>query len=106
MLELAWLIPALPLLGFLISAFAGKKIGRPASGYLATTWVFLSFGVSCAVLMSLLGMHGEERRALVSLIPGMHDVPWISIGSFQVHYQALVDPLSMLMCLIVTGIGG
>ena len=49
MLDLAWLIIALPLIGFLISAFAGKKIGRPASGYLATVWVFASFAVSVIV---------------------------------------------------------
>ncbi len=104
--NLAWLIPALPLLGFLISAFAGKRLGRPASGYLATFWVFASFAVSVLVLLGLLGMEGEHRRALVPLLPGGSEVPWISIGNFTVNYQALIDPLSMLMCLIVTGIGG
>jgi len=106
MLNWVGLIPVLPLIGFLITAFAGKKIGRPRSGYLATFWVFASFLVSCGVLVALLGMEGEHRRALVSLCPFVKDVPWIVIGNFQVHYQALVDPLAMLMCLIVTGIGG
>jgi NADH-quinone oxidoreductase subunit L len=105
MLNWVGLIPTLPLIGFLITVFAGKRLGK-SSGVLATLWVFASFFVSILVLKDLLGLEGEHRRALVSLCPFVRDVPWITIGSFQVHYQALVDPLSMLMCLIVSGIGG
>jgi NADH-quinone oxidoreductase subunit L len=104
--NLVWLIPALPLLGFFINAFFGKKLGKKAVGTLATLVVFLAFGVSIWVLMDLLKLEGEHRRQLASLIPGKSDVPWIAIGNFQVSYHALIDPLSMLMCLIVTGIGG
>ncbi len=103
--NLAWLIPFFPLLGFLIAAFAGKRIGRPTIGYLATAMVLASFVVSVLVLMGMQSA-GGERREVVSLLPGGSIVPWISIGSFQVDYTALIDPLSMLMCLIVTGVGG
>jgi len=104
--NLVWLIPALPLAGFLINAFFGKRLGKGAVGGLATLVVFASFAVSIVVLMSLLTIPSEERRTLVGLLPGGLTASWIDIGSFKVLYQALVDPLSILMCLIVTGIGG
>ena len=102
--HLVWLIPGLPLLGFFIHAFIGKKLPRGVVGGIATLVVLASFAVSVWVLIALLGQ--EERRAWASLIPGVDNVPWIDIGKFQVYYRALIDPLSMLMCLIVTGVGG
>src|ERR1051326_4749575 len=102
-----WLIPALPLFGFLFHAFLGKLFSKKAVvGGIATAVVFLSFVFSLIVLSSLLGLEGEHRRTFASLIPGTDHVPWISIGDFKVFYRALIDPLSMLMCLIVTGVGG
>jgi NADH-quinone oxidoreductase subunit L len=103
--NLVWLIPALPLIGFFIHAFLGKRLGKKAVGTIATAVVFASFAVSIMVLVDLLKV-GGERRAIASLIPGAADVPWIHIGDFRIDYNALVDPLSMLMCLIVTGVGG
>jgi NADH-quinone oxidoreductase subunit L len=104
--NLVWLIPAFPLVGFLLFAFLGKKIPQVWVGRLAVLFVFASFAVSVMVLMGLNSLPGEEKRALASLVPGAQNVPWISIGSFHVEFTALVDPLSMLMCLIVTGVGG
>ncbi len=103
--NLVWLIPSLPLAGFLIHAFFGKIMGKKAVGVIATAVVFGSFLVSVKVLLDLLAMPGEHR-VIASLCPAKADVPWISIGSFQVYYRALIDPLSLLMCLIVTGVGG
>lgn len=105
--NLVWLIPALPLLGFLLNAFFGKKVlGEKGVGVVATAVVFASFLVSLLVFQNLLALEGEHKRAFASLIPGAHNVPWIDIAGFRVNYGALIDPLSMLMCLIVTGVGG
>src|SRR5579871_2516152 len=104
--NLVWLIPALPLLGFLFHAFLGKQFGKQAVKLVACGVIFASFLVSVFVLLSLLQAPAEERRAVASLLPGGANVPWISIGDFKVYYNALIDPLSMLMCLIVTGVGG
>jgi NADH-quinone oxidoreductase subunit L len=113
--NLVGLITGLPLLGFLIHAFFGKLIisrmgeaaGKRVVGGLATALVFASFGVSLAVFFSLLSMEGEHKRAFASLIPFVSKpVAWINIAGFQANFGALVDPLSILMCLIVTGIGG
>jgi len=104
--NLVFLIPGLPLLGFLIHAFFGRRLGRQAVGTIGTGVVFLSFVVSLYVLLDLMNMEGEHRRAFASLIPFASDVPWIHIGDFRANYSALIDPLSLLMCLIVTGVGG
>ncbi|MGC8667724.1 MAG: NADH-quinone oxidoreductase subunit L [Chthonomonadales bacterium] len=111
--NLVWLIPGLPLMGFLFHAFLGgwliarlgAKTGRRLVGSLATLLVLASFALSLRVMMDLRAL-GEAPRVIVSLVPGHSWVPWISIGGLQVGYQALVDPLSILMCLIVTGVGG
>src|SRR5258708_40190991 len=104
--QYVWLIPALPLFGFLFHAFVGKRFPRLVVGGLATAVVGISFVISVIVLMSLVGLEGEHRRVYASLIPYKDHVPWIDIGSFKVYYRALIDPLSMLMCMIVTGVGG
>ncbi len=104
--NLVWLIPGLPLLGFLFHAFLGKRMGKSVVGGIATAVVFASFAISVYVLMGLMSHPEELRRAQVSLLPGSDLTPWIEIGAFKVNYGALIDPLSMLMCLIITGVGG
>lgn len=111
--NLVWLIPGLPLMGFLFHAFVGgwliermgPKAGRRLVGAVATLLVLASFALSVRVFLDLHTL-GEVPRAIVSLVPGQSWLPWIAIGKLQVGYQALVDPLSILMCLIVTGVGG
>ncbi len=111
---LVWAIPGLPLIGFVLNMLWGGRIvrlfgdarGRGIVGGLATLTVFGAFAVSVVALSQLLGLDPEHRRALASLIPFAERVPWIVIGSVSVHFSALIDPLSVLMCLIVTGVGG
>lgn len=104
--NITWLVVALPLAGFLVCAAFGKRLSRPLVGGLATALVFGSFALSVLLLLSLLRLPEEGRRVVVSLLPGGSTVPWIAVGRFEVSYLALVDPLSVLMCLIVTGVGG
>src|SRR5882672_9962675 len=101
-----WLVVALPLFGFLLHASIGKMLPRKLVGAIATLVVFLSFAFSVSILMDLLGKEPEHRRMFASLIPGRDNIPWIDIGSFKVYFRAIIDPLSVLMCLIVTGVGG
>ncbi len=111
---LVWAIPCLPLLGFLAWTFTGgrllklfgEKTGKRIVGGLATALVLASFVLSILVLLDLLGHEPERRRSVVPLLPFVGDVPWISVDTVQVYFRGLVDPLSMLMCLIVTGVGG
>ncbi len=97
MVSLVWLIPALPLLGFLILLLVGPRLGEPASGWLATAMVFGAFVVSIIVFV---GLHGRaDRTYTLSLFT------WIPAGRFNVDVGFLVDPLSSAMILFVTGVG-
>jgi NADH-quinone oxidoreductase subunit L len=99
MLDLVWLIPALPLAGFLLILLFGRRLGDPKAGYLATTMVAASFLVTVGVFLELLGLSAEERRHVVTAFS------WVPVESLQVDLAFLADPLSITMCLFVTGIG-
>ena len=100
MTELVWLVPALPLAGFVILLLAGRRLGDPRSGYLATAMVVAAFAVSLAIYIDLLGRPSEERFEVVTLFE------WMPVGSFRVDMALLADPLSVAMLLFVTGIAG
>lgn len=105
--NLVWLIPGLPLLGFLFHAFFGKMVSKRVVGTLATGVVLASFAVSVKVFLDVIGLASPGHRAFASLLPGGGaPLPWIEIRNIHVYYGAIVDPLSVLMCLIVTGVGG
>jgi NADH-quinone oxidoreductase subunit L len=99
MMHAVWLIPALPLAGFLILLATGRRLGDPKAGYLATAMMVGSFIVAVGVFFDLMGLHGEERRFSQDLFS------WISVGGLDVHVGFLVDPLSVTMALFVTGVG-
>ena len=100
MLDLVWLIPALPLTGFLVLLLFGRKLGDPRSGYFATLMVAASFAVTVGVFIDLMSLTTEERSGHVQTL-----FSWIPSGSLQVDLAFLADPLSLTMCLFVTGIG-
>ena len=98
MLELAWAIPALPLAGFLLLVLAGRRLGEPAAGWLATVMMAGSFAATLVVFGGLLARDEGERFFEQVLFT------WIPAGSFTVDVGFLVDPLSMTMALFITGI--
>jgi NADH-quinone oxidoreductase subunit L len=98
MLEVTWLIIALPLLGFAILAFGGRRLGDPVAGVVGTFFVAASFVVAVGVYFDLLTVHAPVRTYTENLWT------WIPVGSLQVHASLFVDPLSMTMVLFVTGI--
>jgi NADH-quinone oxidoreductase subunit L len=100
MADLVWLIPAFPLAGFLVILLFGRRLGDPAAGYLATAAVFASFAATAAIYVDFLGMPEEDRQTVVTLFS------WVPVGRLQVDLAFLADPLSILMCLFVTFIGG
>jgi NADH-quinone oxidoreductase subunit L len=97
-LDLVWLIPALPLAGAAVNYGVGGRLGRRA-GWLASALVAASFVVGVAVLLDLLSLPAEERHHVVDLFE------WIAAGSFRVDVMLLVDPLSITMVMVVTGVG-
>jgi len=99
MLNVVWLIPALPLVGFLLILVFGRKLGDPKAGYLATTMLGGSFVVTAGVFFDLMSKTAEERHHVAKVFS------WVPVGSLHIDLAFLADPLSITMCLFVTGIG-
>ena len=83
-----------PFLGFLFNVFLGKKAGKSIVGIVGT----LSVAVSFAVTLYLFGNAGQEPIVV-------HLFDWMSIERFDVSFGFLIDQLSILWLLFVTGIG-
>jgi NADH-quinone oxidoreductase subunit L len=99
----AW-IPLLPLLGATVLGVGGaaiqKRLGKGAVGLVACGTVALSFALSGVAFSQLLGLESEHRLLLANLLP------WIHVGGLNVDLAFAVDPLTVVMILVVTGIGG
>ncbi len=99
MLEAAWLIPALPLAGFMLLVLLGRRLGEPLAGWLATGMMALSFLATLVVFAGLVA-EDEAHRFFIQTI-----FTWVPSGTFSVDVGFLVDPLSITMCLFITGVG-
>ena len=100
----AWLIPLFPLLGFLINGFVGSTLPKVVSGAIGTIAVFASFLIALGVFFAVQSdptVHHTVFLATWFSIPGQY-----SAFPLQVNWEFLLDPLSSLMLLIITGIGG
>ena len=99
MLNLIWLVPALPLIGFLLIVLLGRRFGEPLAGIIATLMTASSFVVVVGAFFDLLSRTAEERHHVVTLFS------WLPVGSLHVDLALLADPLSITMALFITGIG-
>jgi len=97
-LDIVWLIPALPLAGFLILLVAGKRLGDPAAGWVATLTCVGSFVASVVVYFGLLDEPEEGRQFTQTLFT------WVPAGGLRVDVGFLADPLSITMALFITGV--
>ncbi len=96
-LNLIWLVPALPLAGAVINEFAGRRLGR-RSGVVASAAVGLSFVVAVALVFGLLGYSSGDRLFV------QHLWSWVPVGSLNVGVDLRIDPLSIVMIMVVTGV--
>lgn len=97
MIQLIWLTIALPIVGVLINGILGRRLGQRAVSIVGPLMVLLSFLVGLGAYFQLMG--SDQEAVTVSLWT------WAAIGSFEVPISLLVDPLSLLMVLVVTGVG-
>jgi NADH-quinone oxidoreductase subunit L len=95
----AWVCLLSPLVGALMITLAGNRLSRRGAGYLATASTFGSFGAAVVGFLALLGRDPEERSHITTAWT------WLRAGDFEAGLSLLVDPLSMLMMLIVSGVG-
>jgi NADH-quinone oxidoreductase subunit L len=99
MLNTVWLVPALPLAGFLLLVLFGRRLAEPKAGWLAATMCGSSFFVTLLVFLDMVSKNAEERSHVVRVFS------WIPVGSLQVDLAFLADQLSITMALFITGIG-
>jgi NADH-quinone oxidoreductase subunit L len=92
--SIVWLIPAFPLAGALINMMVGRTIGRRAH-WVAVPALVGSFVVSCIVFARV--WSGQSFTTTL--------FAWIVAGEFETSVSALVDPLTGVMLLVVTGVG-
>ncbi|HEX2160654.1 MAG TPA: NADH-quinone oxidoreductase subunit L, partial [Thermoleophilaceae bacterium] len=93
-----WLVLALPLAGTLAIGLGWRMLGDRVAGWLGSAAIGGAFAASIAMLLALLD-EPEESRSLV-------DSAWTyaATAGFGVDMAILVDPLSVFMCLVVTGV--
>ena len=101
MISLSWLVPLLPLLGFIVVGVLNKRISVNLSGAIASAAVFLSFLISCALFYAV--SQGPELFSPEGVVVTQFD--WITAGDLTISFSLLIDRLSVIMMLVVTGVG-
>jgi NADH-quinone oxidoreductase subunit L len=90
------LIPLAPLSGFLLISLLNRQLRQWLVALMACSAVFFSFVLSVILFFNL----GDGQTAFTYTA-----FEWIAAGNFSVSFSFLVDPLSILMMLIITGVG-
>jgi NADH-quinone oxidoreductase subunit L len=93
-MSLIYLIPLLPFLGFLINGIGFRKIPKSVAAVIGCTSVIIPF---LAVISTFLSFDGQPQI--------IHLFDWITIGTFNIAFDFQIDQLSLLMMLIITGVG-
>jgi len=94
-----WLIPGLPLAAVLVNLAVGHRLGRRGVGWLACGAVGLSFLAALRAVLILAARPAADRFLVETAYT------WIRVGDFTANVSFLLDPLSAVMILVVTGVG-
>src|SRR5581483_7546253 len=95
----AWLCLASPLAAVVLITLLGTRTSRAVAGWISTASVFVAFG---GAVWSFFGLRANEsHESHISTA-----WTWLQAGQFKAGMEIAVDPLSTMMMLIVTGVGG
>jgi NADH-quinone oxidoreductase subunit L len=97
MFNLVWLIPLLPLIGFLIIGLGNKKLSNTLVSIIGCGVILGSFLIVLSLLIPFL--QGTAQPQVIK----MYD--WMATGRFNISFSFLIDPLSVWMMTIITGVG-
>src|SRR6187402_2044863 len=92
-----WLIPLLPFAGFLVNGLLGRRLPKSVVSAVALLSTAASFALVANVALhfgSLTLPHVES-----------FSTPWIQGGSFRADFSLALDQLTLIMLLVVTGVG-
>jgi NADH-quinone oxidoreductase subunit L len=99
MIVAAWICLLLPLAGALVITLAGNLLPKRVAGILATSSVAGAFAAAVVAFVVMLGDAPEQRSHVSTAFT------WLSAGSFHAGFSILLDPLSLVMMMVVTGVG-
>jgi NADH-quinone oxidoreductase subunit L len=99
MITTAWICLLSPLAAAALITLGGTRITRRQAGYLATLSVLVSFTAALITFFRMLDEPTEERSQVSTLWT------WLSAGDLEIGLSILVDPLSVFMMLVVSGVG-
>jgi NADH-quinone oxidoreductase subunit L len=94
--NLIWLIPVLPLAGFVINGLGRNTLSKGIIGAIGSLLVLVAFGLSVATFFQI-----KQSGVPVNVTV----FNWISVGNFHIPFAFLIDQLSSIMLLIITGVG-
>src|SRR5467141_3216111 len=95
----AWICLLSPLAAAGVITLGGQRLSRRGAGYVATLSCFVAFGGALTTFISLLGRSGDQRSVVSTAWT------WITGGSYRSGFEVMIDPLSVFMMLIVSGVG-
>ncbi len=100
MISYIYLAIFIPLIGFLFNGLFGRKIKNELIvGIIGSSTVGFAFIISVLAFFETLSLPIEQRSNIVELFT------WISVAGLNIKFAYLVDQLSLIMALIVTGVG-
>ena len=98
MFDYVWLIPLFPAIGFLINGFFGRRYSKTVVSWVACSALGLSFLTSILIFFELIGRPPAERLFEKVIFD------WVVSGNLNTVIGYQIDPLSILMALVVTGV--
>ncbi|MGH9082079.1 MAG: NADH-quinone oxidoreductase subunit L [Acidimicrobiales bacterium] len=109
MLHAVFLMPLFPLVGFVVLLTVGRRLGDPWAGWVGTIAIACSFAAACVSLAGLAALPASGRQVTCAFScaanPTAHSFfTWIPVGGLQVKVAMLIDPLSITMCMFVSGV--
>jgi len=96
----SWVCLLAPLAAALLITLAGTHISRTTAAWISILSTFVGFAGAVVAFAKVVGEDPADREHLSTAYT------WFQAGSFKVSMQILVDPISLTMMLIVTGVGG
>ncbi len=96
----AWLILILPMLGFIFLSWYGKRVSKTVAGFIGCATIGVAFLITLTLLAGLLISDPAERVGNVQVA-----YSWLNMQTFHLDLAILVDPLSVFMLLVITGVG-
>jgi NADH-quinone oxidoreductase subunit L len=96
----AWVCLLSPLAGAIAITLAGQRISRRTAGWISTLTTFVAFAGALDAFIRLWASDPHDREQLSTAYT------WLAAGDLEVGFEILLDPLSSVMMLIVSGVGG